>query len=152
MVGHMSISPSLPNTSPCLHVLACQTACCLYFLPQGFCSCLYLARHLSFKRQLTWDPIKDALSDLSVIGTIPPISVTWSYLFLLWHLSHAIVVFLNFIHERHTHREKQRHKQREKQAPCREPDVGLDPGTPGSHPEQKADTQLLSHPGIPHIL
>ena len=28
----------------------------------------------------------------------------------------------------------QRHRQREKQAPCREPDVGLDPGTPGSRP------------------
>ena len=26
-----------------------------------------------------------------------------------------------------THRERQRHRQREKQAPCREPDVGLDP-------------------------
>ena len=31
-------------------------------------------------------------------------------------------------------RERQRHRQREKQAPCREPDVGLDPGTPGSCP------------------
>ena len=29
-------------------------------------------------------------------------------------------------------REGQRHRQREKQAPCREPDVGLDPGTSGS--------------------
>ena len=29
------------------------------------------------------------------------------------------------------------------------PDVGLDPGTPGSRPELKADTQPLSHPGIP---
>ena len=28
-------------------------------------------------------------------------------------------------------RERQRHRQREKQAPCTEPDVGLDPGTPG---------------------
>ena len=35
-------------------------------------------------------------------------------------------------------RERQRHRQREKQAPCREPNVGLDPGTPGSHPEPKA--------------
>ena len=31
------------------------------------------------------------------------------------------------IYERH--RERQRHRQREKQAPCREPDVGLNPGT-----------------------
>ena len=26
---------------------------------------------------------------------------------------------------------------------------GLDPGTPGSRPEPKADAQPLSHPGIP---
>ena len=45
-------------------------------------------------------------------------------------------------------RERQRHRQREKQALCREPDVGLDPRTPGSLPEPKADAQLLSHPGI----
>ena len=31
----------------------------------------------------------------------------------------------------------------------KEPDVGLDPGTPGSLPEPKADVQLLSHPGVP---
>ena len=28
--------------------------------------------------------------------------------------------------------------------------VGLDPGTPGSHPEPKAGTKPLSHPGIPY--
>ena len=37
------------------------------------------------------------------------------------------------------HRERQRLRQREKQAPCREPDAGLDPGTPGSGPEPKAE-------------
>ena len=47
---------------------------------------------------------------------------------------------------RDTEREGQRHRQREKQAPCREPDAGLHPG---SHPETKADAQLLSHPGFP---
>ena len=52
-----------------------------------------------------------------------------------------------FIH-RDTEREGQRH--REKQALCREPDVGLDPGSPGSQPELKADAQPLSHPGVPH--
>ena len=45
--------------------------------------------------------------------------------------------------------ERQRHRQREKQAPSREPDVKLDPRTPGSRPEPKADAQPLSHPGIP---
>ena len=43
---------------------------------------------------------------------------------------------------------RQRHRQREKQAPRREPDVGLDPRTPGSHAKPKADIQPLSHPGI----
>ena len=33
----------------------------------------------------------------------------------------------------------------------REPDVGLDPRTPGSCPELKADAQPLSHPGIPTL-
>ena len=46
-------------------------------------------------------------------------------------------------------RERQTHRQREKQAPCREPDVGLDPRTPGSHPGPKAGTKPLSHPGVP---
>ena len=34
--------------------------------------------------------------------------------------------------------------------PCREPDVGLDPGSPGSCPGPKAGTKPLSHPGIPY--
>ena len=51
---------------------------------------------------------------------------------------------------RDTEREQQRRRQK-KQAPCREPDVGLDPGTTGSRPEPKEDTQPLSHPGIPTI-
>ena len=40
----------------------------------------------------------------------------------------------------------------EKQAPCREPDVGLDPGSPGSGPGLKAGAKPLSHPGCPKIL
>ena len=40
-------------------------------------------------------------------------------------------------------------QQREKQAPCRQPDVGLDPGTPGSRPGPKAGAKPLIHPGIP---
>ena len=38
---------------------------------------------------------------------------------------------------RERERERQRHRQREKQAPCREPNVGLDPGSPGSRPGPK---------------
>ena len=51
--------------------------------------------------------------------------------------------------DRHRKRERQRRRQREKQAPCREPDVGLDPGSPRSHPGPKADVKPLSHPGVP---
>ena len=52
---------------------------------------------------------------------------------------------------RDTQRERQRHRQREKQAPSREPDAGLNPRTPGSQPEPKADAQPLSHSGAPRI-
>ena len=71
-----------------------------------------------------------------------PKSLTLFFIFLRFYL---------FIHERHIHteRERQRHRQREKQAPRREPNVGLDPGTPGPRPGPKAGTKLLSHPGIP---
>ena len=43
-------------------------------------------------------------------------------------------------------RERERERQREKQAPCRKPDVGLDPGTPESHPEPKADRHSTAEP------
>ena len=47
----------------------------------------------------------------------------------------------------HTHTQRQR----EKQAPCREPDVGLDTGTPGPCPGLKAGAKPLSHPGVPEF-
>ena len=40
--------------------------------------------------------------------------------------------------QREKEREGQRHRQREKQAPCREPDVGLNPRTLGLGPGLKA--------------
>ena len=45
--------------------------------------------------------------------------------------------FYLFIRDTHTYTQRQRHRQREKQAPCREPDVGLDPWSPGSDPGLK---------------
>ena len=39
---------------------------------------------------------------------------------------------------RDTETERPRHRQREKEAPCRDPDAGLDPTFPGSHPGPKA--------------
>ena len=38
----------------------------------------------------------------------------------------------------HTEAETQAEGEGEKQAPCREPDTGLDPGSPGSHHRPKA--------------
>ena len=52
--------------------------------------------------------------------------------------------------ERERERERQRHRRREKQAPCREPNMGLDPGTPGLCAGPKAGAKPLSNPGIPN--
>ena len=50
---------------------------------------------------------------------------------------------------------RERHRGRDtgrgKQAPCWDPDMGLDPRSPGSHPGPKADAKPLSHPGIPKL-
>ena len=54
--------------------------------------------------------------------------------------------------ERERERKRQRHRQKEKQAPYRQPDVGLDPASPGSHPRPKAGTKPPSHPGIPSLI
>ena len=51
--------------------------------------------------------------------------------------------------EREREREAETQAEREKQAPCREPDVGLDTRTPGSHSGWKADAKSLSHAGVP---
>ena len=53
--------------------------------------------------------------------------------------------------ERERERERGRNRQREKQAPCREPDVELDPGSSGSCPGLKAGANPLSHPGCPIV-
>ena len=51
----------------------------------------------------------------------------------------------------HTEREREAETQAEGEAGSMhwEPDVGFDPGSPGSRPGPKAGTQPLSHPGIP---
>ena len=58
-----------------------------------------------------------------------------------------------------TERERERERERENEAETqaegeagsihREPDVGFDPGSPGSRPGPKAGTKPLRHPGIP---
>ena len=77
-----------------------------------------------------------------------PISIlmrgdTLSLLFTIVPITHFFKRFYLFM----TDRERQRHRQREKQALCREPDVGLDPWTPGSCPGLQAVLNPLSHPG-----
>ena len=58
-----------------------------------------------------------------------------SFLFLFIFLKDFIYSFM-----RDTHRERERGRDtgRGKQAPCREPNVGFDPGSPGSRPGLKA--------------
>ena len=50
--------------------------------------------------------------------------------------------------DREAETQAEREAEREKQAPSREPDLGLEPGSPGSHPRPKAGTKPLSHPGV----
>ena len=55
------------------------------------------------------------------------------FVFSFFFFKDVIYLFM-----RDTERERQRHRQREKQAPCKESVVGLDPGSPGSHPGLQA--------------
>ena len=66
--------------------------------------------------------------------------------FFLFLFNWSSICKILFIHET-----QQRRRQREEQASCRDPDVGLDPRTPGSHPGPKADALPLSHPGVPRV-
>ena len=52
-----------------------------------------------------------------------------------------------------TEREREAETQAEGEAGSmhREPDVGFDPGSPGSRSGPKAGTKLLRHPGIPKV-
>ena len=90
---------------------------------------------------------RPAVCVCSNVSTFTP-TLLFSFLKIFIYLFIRNILFI-YSWETQRERERQRHRQREKQAPCRGPDVGLNPGTPGSRPEPKADAQLLSHPGIP---
>ena len=60
----------------------------------------------------------------------------FNYVTLNFFKKYFIYLFMRD-REREREREKQRHRQREKQAPCREPDMGLNPWSPGSGPGPK---------------
>ena len=58
-----------------------------------------------------------------------------------------------FIYDSHREREREAETQAEGEAGSmhREPDVGLDPGSPGLRPGPKAGAKPLRHPGIPYF-
>ena len=86
------------------------------------------------------------MGNINLIVVIITTEICPRFLFFL----RFIYLFL-FMIDTERERKRQRHRRREKQAPCREPHVGLDPGTPGSRPGPKAGTKPLSHPGIPEL-
>ena len=54
-----------------------------------------------------------------------------------------------FIYDSHREREAETQAEEEAGPMHREPDVGLDPGSPESCPGPKAGAKPLRHPGIP---
>ena len=54
--------------------------------------------------------------------------------------------------EREREREAETQAEGEAGSMHREPDVGFDPGSPGSRPGPKAGAKPLRHPGIPKIV
>ena len=61
----------------------------------------------------------------------------------------TLFFFKDFIYLLIRETERQRHRQRENQAPHRDPNVGLDPRTPGSHLEPKAKCSTAEPPRRP---
>ena len=70
--------------------------------------------------------------------------------YTLFFLIFFIIIIL-FIYDSHTQREAETQAEGEAGSMHREPDVGFDPGSPGSRPRPKAGTKPLRHPGIPFI-
>ena len=137
--------------------LGLRLTCCLFH------ACMHASIH-PFSHSLFMEAtvLRAKLQGLrpvtSPLWTLVSTSIHWTY----WHIFLVCIsfksciywlIFKDFIYlfMRDTERERQRHRQREKQAPCKKPDVGLNPGTPGLWPEPKADTQLLSPPGAPYF-
>ena len=78
---------------------------------------------------------------------------------ILTETSHISFFFFNFffylfmiVTEREREREAETQAEGEAGSMHREPDVGFDPGSPGSRPGPKACAKPLRHPGIPKVL
>ena len=69
----------------------------------------------------------------------------------IYYLNGCFVLFKDFIYLFIKDTQRETERGREKQSLFREPDVGLNPRTPGLRPGPKAGTKPQSHPGIPHI-
>ena len=83
-----------------------------------------------FVLQSDWTSLCLVLSSLSLHA----ICSIWVDVFIYLIFKKKDFIYLSM---RDTERERQRHRQREKQASRRDPDVGLDPGSPGSCPGPK---------------
>ena len=72
----------------------------------------------------------------------------------LWEPQFLGVFFLFVFVFYDSHREREAETQAEGEAGSMhwEPDVGFDPGSPGSRPGPKAGAKPLRHPGIPRIV
>ena len=91
-----------------------------------------------------------SLSEFSGYGVTPDLSRFQ----LLFYFYFSKKIFFNFyLFMIVTERERGTETQAEGEASSthREPDVGLDPGSPGSRPGPKAGTKPLRHPGIPYF-
>ena len=62
------------------------------------------------------------------------------------------IQFDSFFYDSHRVREAETQAEGEAGSMHREPDVGFDPGSPGSRPGPKAGAKPLRHPGIPRNL
>ena len=79
----------------------------------------------------------------------PTIAFFLRFIYLFYFI--LFFLFILFTYDSHREREREAETQVEGEAGSihREPDVGFDPGSPGSCPGPKAGAKPLRHPGIP---
>ena len=83
----------------------------------------------------------------------------YSFIYLFFYFFIFLFFFIYlffkflFIYDSHREREREAETQAEGEAGSmhREPDVGFDPGSPGSRHGPKAGAKPLRHPGIPNF-